>query len=688
MKKSYLVFMGFLAIGLIFGGIPWVSAQEESEFTLEEITVTAEKRTENLQKVSMSVSVLKGEDVLNTGATSIADILKDVPNVSITDSGTAGGLNINIRGLGNDLPTGMGESSVSTNFDGAYEARGESTLFGYFDIDRVEVLRGPQGTLYGRNASGGVLNVVSSKPRTDKIDGYASLEVGDYAKKRVEGAVNVPISDTFAGRLAFVHTQEDNTTKDDHGFRKSMAGLATRLQLRYAPNDDTYINLLYNFTQRTGQSWSDITKSLWDSGIYDINRDSYPNNLTAKNKSETQKLSLTVEFPLGPGILTALPSYQTTEGESSGYGRGGTFSASKSPYDYTSTIAELRYANKSDSDVKWTLGLYYTKTDDPRDPDIETARGAQSLEYSSEAAFGQVTYPFSDTLRVIAGGRYDSSKKRFYDAINYTTGWVSGSSSFSYFDYKLGIENDFAKDVMGYLTLASGHKAGGFGDNGIPFDLESNVSGELGVKSRFLDNRLQVNGDIFYYLYKGYQIVDGWAETDESGNFFFHMNFRNADQAKSLGAEIETTALVGSATGLTLNLSYLNNEYTKSFIVHPAGIETNLKGKVMPHSPKYTILFGIDHTFSFSDGSTLKPGIKYKWTDEQYAGFVILPYNLAPSYGILDFTMNYTASKGWTLNFYANNALNEHYYTVVQADGAVVFPGSPRRIGATLNVRF
>ena len=191
MKRSYLVFFVILsAIGLILGGVTCTFAQDDSEFTLEEITVTADKRAENLQKVSMSVSVLQGDEILNTGATTITDILKNVPNVSTSDSGTSGGFSVNIRGLGNDMPTGMGESSVSINYDGAYDQRGESTLFGFFDVDRVEVLRGPQGTLYGRNASGGVMNVVSAKPRTDKVDGYASLEVADYSKRKVEAAVN------------------------------------------------------------------------------------------------------------------------------------------------------------------------------------------------------------------------------------------------------------------------------------------------------------------------------------------------------------------------------------------------------------------------------------------------------------------------------------------------------------------
>ena len=187
MKKSVFGIVCLLVVfGMYFWCIPVAFAQESDteSFMLEEITVTAEKRETDLQKTSISMAVIQGETLLDTGATTITDVLKDLPNVSTSDSGTGGGFSINIRGLGNDMPTGVGESSVSINFDGAYDARGESTLFGFFDVDRVEVLRGPQGTLYGRNATGGVMNIVSARPSTDNISGYASLEIAEYSKRK------------------------------------------------------------------------------------------------------------------------------------------------------------------------------------------------------------------------------------------------------------------------------------------------------------------------------------------------------------------------------------------------------------------------------------------------------------------------------------------------------------------------
>ena len=703
MKEFCLRFFTIvLGLGLVFGGVPFTSAQESAadEFTLEEITVTAEKRVENLQKVSISVAVVKGEELMNQGATSITDILKDIPNVSTSDTGTGGGFMINIRGLGNDMPTGVGDSSVSTNFDGAYEGRSEAGLFGYFDVDQVEVLRGPQGTLYGRNSTGGVVNITSKKPKTDKVEGYVALEAGDYKKMKAEAAINVPVTDTFAGRLAFVSTKTDAYTHDSAGYRGSQDGIATRLQLRYMPSDDVFFNLLYSFTQRNGGLWSDVSKVNWDAGKYDLNESTYPYDTTRKDKNTSSKISLTAQFPLGIGVVTVIPTYEKMKGSSSNYGLSQGpppqtvgFNQEFRPYNNVSEIFDLRYGNNSDSEVIWSFSLYWTKTDDPAAPGDTRSPDRWN---NSKAVNGHITYPFTDTFRGVAGFRYDVDKKGFDNAPG---GWLSPSNSFSYnyFDWKAGVEKDLAQDMMGYFTLATGHKVGGFSDmDGKPFDMESTISGELGLKSRFLENRLQVNANVFYFQYKGYQVVDQWSEVDTDGTgrdgWDNYVIFFNANKAQSYGAEMETTALLGDATALDFNFSYLKNEYIEDFYMHTVATAPaiNMNGETMPHSPEFTFKAGIEHTFSFSDGSTLRPKLSYRWTDKQYYGTLPLAINLGPAYSIVDFTMTYTSTKSWSLNLYANNALNEHYYTstVTHGPNLIYFPANPRTMGLTLNIKF
>lgn len=701
--------MNILTIALILcffiGDLPTVNAAQEigAEFTLEEITVTAEKRTENLQKVAMSVEVVKGEDLLNQGAVTINDVLKNIPNVSTTDSGGSDGYTVNIRGLGNDMQIGTGETSVSINIDGAYQVHNEvGGMFGYFDVDQVEVLRGPQGTLYGRNAIGGTINITSKKPSTEGIEGYISIEVAEFKKLKQEAAINLPITDKFAGRLALVNAKQSAFTYDKNGYRDSQNGLGTRLQLLYVPGNDVSINFIYSYTQRSGGLWGEVLKSNYDEGKYYLNENEYPYDTTEKIDDYHTTFSITAEIPMGPGIVTVIPTYQKDKGRSFNYGINPTdssgavtFTAGLDPWKDETEIVDLRYASKSDSRVKWTTGLYWTKSDSPQYPTDAQPDGDRWS--NSKAALGQVTYPFTDTFRGIVGARYTEDNKGF-DRMIWGRGNIveidSDSFSFSYFDWKLGIEKDLGQDMMTYFTLASGHKSGGYSqDNGEPFDVESAISGEFGLKSRLLDSHLQLNGDVFYYRYSGYQVVDAYLWTNpDTGISEFVTHDYNAPKVQNLGAEIDATAILGNATGLDFSLSWLKNKYVDDFWMHPVedGPAVNYKGETLPHSPEFTFRVGLVHTFYLSDGSTLTPNVSYRWTDEQYYSVLPQEGSLGPAVDVCDFTMAYTAVKGWYLNFYANNALNKHYYSsmrVAESD-TKLYMSSPRVMGVILNIKF
>ena len=697
MKKSCLIFIAFvLVIVLVFGGITQVFAQGNSEYTLEEITVTAEKRAENLQKVSMSMSVVQGEDLVSQNRSSLADILKDIPNVSTSEQGT--GFTINVRGLGQDLPPEVGEAAVSMNIDGSHQARTESTVFGFFDVDRVEVLRGPQGTLYGRNATGGVVNIVSAKPKPDVVEGYGSIGLASYNIWKSEGVVNVPISKKWAARIGFSTSKEDAFLKDTDGKRNTAWNTGTRVQVRYQGTEDFFVNLMANYVQRTGSTNGVVTPANWEKGIYDINDETAPYNRVRTDKFKQYKVQLNTEFPVGPGIITIIPTYDYQDsrnysmeidrgtGEPTGNvtegGRGG----------FDTTTIEARYASKSDSKIIWVAGIYYSDSNEmgmPRAP-LPTQRKYMK----SYAAFSQVTYPLQDTFRLILGFRADKDKKGYEHILNVEEPWpTSNSFSFTYTDWKAGLEHDISESIMQYFTLSTGHRPGGYAEfTGAPFDEESLISAEYGLKSRFMNNRLQLNGSMYYYDYKGYQVVDGYLAEDPESPTGFSMKaiFFNVDKARAYGLELESQYLIGSATSLNLTLSAMKNKYTSDFFVHespttPAA--TNQNGKPMPHSPKFTISAGIDHTFSLSGGDALTPRLSYRYTDDQYIGVFISPDTLNPAYTIVDASLNYSSKYNWTLNLYANNAFNEHYVSGGQP-GRAFWPGPPRVIGFNFMINF
>lgn len=703
MGRYFLAFYSIiLTLGLLIGDVPPVCSQED-EFTLEEITVTAEKRETELQKTSMAITVVTGEDLLETRTESLHDILKEVPNLITTAQGS--GFTISLRGLGQDLPPELGEASVAMQFDGAHQMRPEPSMFGYFDVDRVEVLRGPQGTLYGRNATGGVVNVISTKPRAGVTEGYASIEVGNYNLKQGESAVNVPISDKFASRVSFVINKVNSQTEDDTGWRATQTSYATRAQLRYQPSDDVSVNLMTNYTQRMGSRlMTMVGMDNYDADRW-INTDTTPWNRTQNSIFKNHKLQLNAEFPLGPGVVTFIPNYDRINERSSSMAIDRMTGEPIVPpelrtggrYSFETTTVELRYAAKSDATVQWIGGLYWTDTNEPGGPRRTQTEIPPQLKWSKAyAIFGQATYPFSETLRGIVGARYDKDQKGYERILDIPPPYPqSNSFKFTYFDWKLGVEMDHSEDMMSYFTVATGHRPGGYAEfTGKTFDTESLISAEYGLKSRFMDKRLQVNSSIFYYDYKGYQAADTWLEWDEDvNNYVMVSEFFNVDKAQNFGVEIETKALLTRNTTLDLAVTYLKNEYKSDFFVHESPLEpaaSNQKGMPFPQSPEFTFKGSIDHAFLFSWGDSLKPRISARWTDERYIEVFISPKTLAPAYTIVDASLTYSSINNWTLNFYANNALDEKYATAqrLQPPPGQYFVGLRREVGVTFNIRF
>jgi len=266
-KVKFGIFSAILTFCLISWGPSLLNAQDSNtaEFTLEEITVTAEKRETSLQKTAIALSAMTGEEIENAAAVSVQDLLRDIPNLEIQVSGR--GFQFAIRGIGTDLPPNVGESSVSTNFDGVYNSRSEAGVLGYFDLDRVEVLRGPQGMLYGRNATAGVINVVMKEP-TDEFEGYASIGAGNYRMMRVEGAVNAPLSDAVSLRISFANINRDGYLSN--GMNDAKAG-SIRSKLRYQPNDNFKMILTHQYIKFGGMSWGSVDKESFDSGRDKLN---------------------------------------------------------------------------------------------------------------------------------------------------------------------------------------------------------------------------------------------------------------------------------------------------------------------------------------------------------------------------------------------------------------------------------
>jgi len=244
MKISKIGFFSiFLVMGMVIGCFPDVYAQEtESEFTLEEITVTAEKRAEDVQKIALSVTAVSGDAIRESAQNTLEDVLRNIASVEVGYANRGG--QVNIRGIGSYVDTSLADPAVAIIQDNIYNGNSLATFGNMYDTDRVEVLRGPQGTLYGRNATGGTINVVSKAPSLNKFEVAGNIQFGDYNLTHFDGSLNFPISDKWAGRIAFLRSTHDGYLSSGD---MDLNVFGTRLKLLYEANPNLSVLATYEY---------------------------------------------------------------------------------------------------------------------------------------------------------------------------------------------------------------------------------------------------------------------------------------------------------------------------------------------------------------------------------------------------------------------------------------------------------
>lgn len=672
MRKLWMIAgLGAGALAGAPGAMPVAFAADKGD-SLEEVVVTAQRREEDLQKVSASIATVSGDDINEQGLTTAQDILKNVPGVEVV--GTARGATVSIRGLGFDLPPQVGEASVAMNFDGIYNFRSESGTYGYFDLARVEVLRGPQGTYYGRNATGGVVNVISNVP-TQQFGASGTLEVGNYDKIRAEGSVNVPISADWAARAAFVTINRNGFLSNG---QNDAVGTGARLRTLFKPSEDFSLLTTLEYSKLGGHGPGTSTAT-----DYSVSSD--PSDYTS-NYYLSYRIFTQMDARLGPGTLTFIPSYQYATGYNWSTGMG-VFAQSVDPKDAKQKSGDLRYVVTTAANLQWVTGLYFYDKNDVGDAFGGTAYGTTR----SYAGYANLTYPLTDTTRLIGGVRVSQDHKtyRLVDALG---GETSGSDSRGTLDWKAGIEHDVTSQNLLYLTIATGHRPGGFNilaDNTAPlttpgsfYKPESLLSYEIGSKNRFLEDKLQLNGAVFFYDYKDYQLADIYSFVGG-----LHAEFINAN-AQIKGAEAEMVWLPVRDLRLNLAGTYLDAKLTQDVTRTFGGTTSTVffNGDTLSHSPKFAARVGAEYEIPLTHGS-LTPRAAWRYTDKQYVNAVNNDANLQDAYTGSDASLTYKSEDGkWTVNAYVNNISDKQVKTFLAGPTPQV--SDPRTWGVVFNAKF
>jgi iron complex outermembrane receptor protein len=735
------------------------SAAAEANNELEEIIVTAERRMIDIQSLAASVSVRSGDELAVQGKYTTRQILEDIPGLTAVDNSSLNvgsadvqGLNINIRGItpatttgGSTSPSGISPTAgVAVYVDGVYEGVGSG-----YDIDRVELLRGPQGTLYGRSATSGVLAFHTRDPKLESFGGDAGVEVGNYDLKHVTAAVNLPVGATFALRLSGDYRDQGDAFYNQAltgGMAKSTNGRAKAL---WKPTE--------NFSLLVGAAYAkNDSFSGGSSTNYKPSTNVYTTTVAAIFPSQKLQHQFWAEanWNLGPVTLTYMPTYRSWEQDDHLLREANFFASgtaqkvdTKTPSDKFITH-ELRIASKDDAYVKWQGGVFsydnkltnasHNYLQNPNGTEQAVLSDSKDKRHSSSlGVYAETTIPITDALRTTLGARYDDAEVTVTEDF-FTLGAAStcgtsrvpppiaplctgvGTSrlpipahfivndykvKFHNFNYKARLEYDLSAKNRIFGMVSSGYRPGDAlvvqPPGQVPFvkevAAEKLTSFEVGSKNRFLEDSLQLNVGLFYYRYRGFGTsyrTETPAPNDYSP-FSGSTAIPLTVPANNLGAELELLYRVTVNDRVGFNYNYTESKWTDK---DPgfAAAQTETKRALTP----YTITANYEHIFNMPGGSTLTAHVDGRYEAGHLAQNLHIDwlrigydkYAYIGSRAIGNLSAAWASDGGrYSVSAYVRNFTNKKYtsYTVqIDPDALMTNFSDPRTYGAMFSVRF
>jgi len=747
MKRfSNLIFLGCFAAVTCLLTSTHTLAQDSEELVLEEITVTARKRVENLQDLGLSVSALSKADLDIRFDVDLNTLQNASPNLVIDDiqQGPGSPAAMSIRGVGTTDVEKNFDPTVGVVLDGVFIGVNSGMMLKAIDLQSVEILRGPQGTLFGRNSIGGVINIIRSKPDFDGFSGSAVVGAGNYDHYQADVFLNFTLSEKFAFRLGGAMRQNDgwfyNQTLDrDVGeteYRIISPSFTWRptenLEIYYRYDDTTQdqdANTLLNMAQPDQFFcfyYDQCAKSLTvpqsgDRYIVLQNDDPpYPTFFDTKthiiNASWDINNSYDMAFVFGD-FSTDEEVYQDWDATPE------TLYHTDRPATWDQTSYELRL-NYTGNRFSYTAGLYYWDADyhidlvsyigffdifqsPPLPPGtVGTVTIPQSVTQTtkSSAIFFEGDYQFTDSWILTFGGRYTKDKKTnaYVDPVMLPEILVEGGpdnpfkESWDEFTPKLGIRYRVNEDLMFYGLYSKGFRAGGFSGRAgtyeaasIPYDPETVDNFELGMKSEWLNGRFRFNASVFYMDFKDKQEEQSVPISQGTGQQTVVVN---AGQATIQGLEVDFNWLASEVFSLNGNLGLLDAKYDE--LVDPI-TGTDLSYLKLRRAPDVTATIEPVLTFNAGNG-VLQARAAWHYVDDMEYTFLNSPQTQAPAHSTVDASLVYTINRFsvalWGLNLTDDDSWTQGYDVIADVNN----PGAwsytavrpPRTYGINLSYNF
>ena len=709
-----------LGMGAFAGG---ASAQEQAEdetFVQPTVVVTATRRAEDVQDVPISVSVVSGDTLEERGITDFADVTELVAGLYLEQDQGNSSSSIRIRGVGSAGFSSV-DPSVGVIVDGVFQPRIGSVFTDLMDIERIEVLRGPQGTLFGKNTTAGVARVITKAPDTENYEGHAEIGFGNFGAFEGRGSVNIPliegklaarISGFTADRNGYIEnrlTGEDLRNQDREG---------ARLKLRWTPVDAFDVTYSGEFTEtnyradqalvrygtldssragaNSGAALEDVAASLGVTlpEIAPFNREVFQDEQFAEDTVERHILTAKLNLP--NHTLTSITAQETIEAflPADNDGTQLSLAAITSAPETETFTQEIQLASEFEGPLSYVVGLWYqdletfSPTTSFDGADLAALEGrpqrpgtsiVSDIEGETIAGFANVSYDLSDAFTVTGGLRYTEDKKYQNQTIAVFPVINDRTETFDEWTWSLKGAYTLASGDLVYASYDRGFKSGGFNrqetlcfilgaafclpDERLTFDPETTDSFEVGYKGTAFDNRVTFNTAAFYQTYDDFQVTSRFPPSS--------IIVQNAASVETMGVEADFSAFLSDRLSINGSIAYIDASYD-SFTNAPCdrtvskspGCEQDLSGKTLDNSPELTLNFGGEYRDNFTpvDGVEIFVGADLAYRSEVFLIPTLAPDAVQDGYTLINGRVGLESIDGpWSLTAWVRNATDEEY---------------------------
>jgi len=683
-------------------------AETDKKFTLEEIMVTAQKKVENLQQTPVTVTALTGVALEQAGITDIRGLAAVTPGLTITGDNQLGTSPIAIRGVGS-AGGGIGsDDSVGIYIDGVYLGRPAANTFELVDIERVEILRGPQGTLYGRNATGGAVSFVTKRPSLDEAEGFVGLEYGNFDAIKGKAYVSAPISDTVAFKVAATFSRRDGFAFNafdgspdviNEAPERLLGEEAATIRAAILFDKDALDILVsadYGYFDQS-VPLKDVTNGLGDPDEYFV-------NAASTQDREFGGISATINYAFSDSLsLTSVTAYRESYYDEI-YDSDGTPAEAfrvEPTEDQDQFSEELRLTALMENGLEIMIGGYFFRENSEWDAPVGPFGATRLLttnRTTSFAAFANASYPVTEALTLTGGLRYSHEEKDF----TFTAGSRfadlpapgGGEDSWGAVTPRFAIDYKVSDDVFLYASVSRGFKSGGFNLTGLQsFDPEFIWSYEAGTKADLFDSKVRVNMNAFYYDYEDLQVRIPVRPGVVS--------VTNAAAAEIMGLELEFKLLPTDRLAITGSIAYLDATYDQFDVpVYDTDVSSptlgeiidvvDLSGNRLNRAPEWKLNLNAEYLTPLGGAGDLTLRAEYVYeseiffTEQNISTFGRGGFHIVNARAVLE------PSDNWAFSAFVENIGDERFVAnIIPIAGLPQgFASLPRTYGIAINYSF